>query len=77
MVMIPPVPIAETAEDAPLPRYPELVRLSLRVDRPLSTEDETDAQLAAQSLDYLAALTAELDRARPRRRARSSTADDP
>ena len=39
------MPISDALENAPLPRYPELVRLSLRIDRLSSTENEAHARL--------------------------------
>jgi hypothetical protein len=56
---------ASADDDRPFPRVPELIRLSFRSDRLLASDDEQDAQLAAKNLDYVAALTAELDRVRP------------
>jgi hypothetical protein len=60
-------PVADPSEhDAPLPRHSELIRLSLRIDRLQASQDEQQAAIAAQSLNYVAALVAEIDRVCPK-----------
>jgi hypothetical protein len=67
-------PDADSTDALPLPRHPELIRLSLRLAQLQSSGELTDAVLVARSLDYVAGLVAELDRVRPVWRRRKAAA---